>query len=73
MAKKEGAYELLTQLPVLYLILRAGAGVDVGVGQTMEFGIFDFFKVFSRVFGEGVMGRAGNRRCSVRISPDAGC
>jgi len=33
MAPEEGAYMLLTQLPVLYLILRAGAGVEAGVGR----------------------------------------
>jgi len=35
-AKKEGAYKLLTQLPVLHLILKEGAGVDAGVGQAYE-------------------------------------
>ena len=32
-AKEEGAYMLLTKLPVRFLILREGAGVDVGVGR----------------------------------------
>ncbi len=40
MAKEEGAYDLLTQLPVLYLILRYGAGVDAGVGRA--YGVRDF-------------------------------
>ena len=31
---------LLTQLPVLYLILKKGAGVDAGVGQA--YGVRDF-------------------------------
>jgi len=31
---------LLTQLPALYLILREGAGVDVGVGRA--YGLWDF-------------------------------
>ena len=30
-------------------------------GEPMEFGIFDFYKVFSRAFGEGVMGQRGLR------------
>ena len=33
MAKEEGAYMPTVQLPVLYLILREGAGVDAGVGR----------------------------------------
>jgi len=36
--KEEGAYKLLTQLPVLYLILRAGAGVDAGGDLEWEVG-----------------------------------
>jgi len=40
MAKEEDAYELLTQLPVLYLILREEAGVDAGVGRA--YGVLDF-------------------------------
>jgi len=43
MAEEAGAYKLLTKLPVLYLILRAGAG----------------YKVFSRAFGEKGNGAAG--------------
>ena len=38
--KEEDAYMLLTQLPVLYLILRTGAGVDAGVGRAC--GVWDF-------------------------------
>ena len=30
-------------------------------GEPMEFGIFDFHKVFSRTFGVGVMGQRGLR------------
>ena len=30
-------------------------------GEPMEFGIFDFYKVFSRAFGEGGMGQVGVR------------
>ena len=42
-------------------------------GEPMECGIFDFYELLSRAVAEGVMERAGNRRCSVRISPYAGC
>ena len=28
-------------------------------GEPMEFGIFDFYKVFSRAFGEGGIGQQG--------------
>jgi len=31
------------------------------LGEPMECGIFDFYKVFSRAFGEGGMGRVGLR------------
>ena len=40
MAEEEGAHKLLTQLPVLYLIPREGAGVDAGVGRA--YGVRDF-------------------------------
>jgi len=40
MAEEAGAYKLLTKLPVLYLILRAGAGVDAGIGRA--YGVLDF-------------------------------
>ena len=39
-AKEEGAYKLLIQLPVLYLILLEGAGVDAGAGRA--YGVRDF-------------------------------
>jgi len=47
MAEEEGAYKLLTQLPVLYLILRKGAGVDAGIGRA--YGVRDFL-LFLSVF-----------------------
>ena len=50
MAKEEGAHMLLTQLPVLYHIFRGGAGVAAGVGRAYE--VSDFYKVFSKAFGE---------------------
>ena len=60
MAKEEGAYKPLTQLPVLYLILRKGAGVDARVGRAYRVRDF-FYKVFSRAFVKGVMGQRGLR------------
>jgi len=47
MAKEEGAYKLLTQLPVMYLILREGTGVDARVGRA--YGVLDFL-LFQGVF-----------------------
>ena len=47
------------QLPVLYPILREGAGVDARVGRTYGVRDFWYFKVFSRAFGEGGNGAAG--------------
>jgi len=40
MAKEESAYNAADQLPVLYLILLRGTGVDAGVGQA--YGVRDF-------------------------------
>jgi hypothetical protein len=48
------------ELPALYLLLRAVAGVDAGIGKPMECGIFDFYKVFSRAFGEEDNGAGGS-------------
>jgi len=58
MAKEEGAYMLLTQLPVLYLTSEKGLELMRESGEPIEFGIFDFYKVFSRAFGEGGNGAA---------------
>ena len=55
---EEDALQALTQLPILYLIIREGAGVDAESGEPMEFGIFDFYKVFSRAFIEEGNGAA---------------
>ena len=56
MAKEEGAYMLLTQLPVLYIILRAGAGVDAGVGRAYGVRDFYFSRYFQGLLERGVMG-----------------
>ncbi len=47
------------QLPGLSLIFRAGAGADAGAGRAYGLGIFDFYKVFSRAFGEEEDGAEG--------------
>jgi heterodisulfide reductase subunit B len=52
MAKEEGAYMLLTNCPSCILSLEKGLELMRESGEPMEFGIFDFYKVFSRAFGE---------------------
>ncbi|MBC2700673.1 MAG: hypothetical protein HF976_04540 [ANME-2 cluster archaeon] len=59
MAKEEGAYLLLTQLPVLSLTSERGLELIRESGEPMKFGIFDFYKVFSRAFCEEGDGAAG--------------
>jgi hypothetical protein len=60
MAKEEGAYMLLTQLPVLYLTSEKGLELMRESGEPMEFGILDYSKVFSRAFGERGNGASGD-------------
>jgi len=61
MAEEQGANKLLTNCPpALYLIFRAGAGVDAGVGRAYGVRDFDFYKVFSRAFGEEEDGAGGS-------------
>ncbi|MCD4842854.1 MAG: hypothetical protein K8R08_12785 [Methanosarcinales archaeon] len=38
-------------------------------GEPMEFGIFDFYRVFSRALGEGGMGQRGLRMEARGMSP----
>ena len=59
MAKEEGAYMLLTNCPSCILSLEKGLELMRELGEPMEFGIFDFSKVFSRACGEGGNGAAG--------------
>ena len=59
-SKGRGCQQAADQMPVLYLILRAGADVDAGVWQAIGCGIFDFYKVFSRAFGEEEDGAVGS-------------
>ena len=53
MAKEEGAHDLLTNCPPCTLSLKQGLGLRREAGEPMECGIFDFYKVLSRAFGEG--------------------
>ena len=52
MAEEEGAYMLLTNCPSCILSLEKGLELMRESGEPVEFGIFDFYKVFSRAFGE---------------------
>jgi len=59
MAKEEDAYKLLTNCPFCILSFKMGLELKRKSGEPMEFGIFNFYKVFSRAFGEGGNGTAG--------------
>ena len=59
MAKEEGAYKLLTNCPSCILSLEKGLELMRESGEPMEFGIFDFYKVFSRACGKKGNGAAG--------------
>ena len=59
MAKEENAYMLLTNCPSRILSIKKGLELMRESGEPMEFGIFDFYKVFSRDFGEEGNGAAG--------------
>ena len=50
--KGTGCVHAANELPALYLILGAGVEVIWESGEPVECGIFDFYKVFSRAFGE---------------------
>ena len=60
MAKEEGAYMLLPNCPFCILSLEQGLELMQESGEPMEWGIFDFYKVFSRVFGEEEDGVGGS-------------
>ena len=66
-AKEQGANKLLTNCPPCILFLEQGLELVRELGEPMECGIFDFYKVFSRAFGEeedGVGGvRVGSEGC----------
>jgi len=59
-AKEEGAYMLLTNCPFCILSFEMGLELMQDSGEPMEFGIFDFYKMFSRAFGEEEDGVGGN-------------
>ena len=52
MAKEQGANKLLTNFPPCILFLEQGRELMREAGEPMKCGIFDFYKVFSRAFGE---------------------
>jgi len=60
MAKEEGTYMLLTNCPPCILSLEQGLVLMRESGEPMEFGIFDFYKVFSKAFGEEEDGVGGS-------------
>ena len=51
---------LLTNCPSCILFLEQGLELIRKSGEPIECGIFDFYKVFSRVFGEGEDGTGGS-------------
>ena len=56
---EEDALRALTNCPFCILSSEKGLELIRESGEPMEFGIFDFSKVFSRAFGEGGNGAAG--------------
>ena len=60
MAKEQGAYMLLTNCPPCTLFLEQGLELMRESGGPMECGIFDFYEVFSRAFGEEEDGAGGS-------------
>ena len=50
--KETGCQQAADELPALYLILEQELELMREPGEPMECGIFDFYKVFSRAFGE---------------------
>ena len=72
-AKEQGANKLLTNCPPCILFLEQGLELMRELGEPMEFGIFDFYKVFSKAFGEeeGWAGGSWNGRWGVSLTtPD---
>jgi len=59
-AKEEGVDGLLTNCPFCILSFERGLELMRESGEPMEFGIFDFYKVFSRAFGEEEDGAGGS-------------
>jgi len=59
MVKEQGANKLLTNCPPCILSVEQGLELMRKSGEPVECGIFDFYKVFSRAFGEGEEGVGG--------------
>ena len=57
--KGTGCVQMLTNCPPCILFLEQGLELMRESGEPMECGIFDFYKVFSRAFGEEEDGAAG--------------
>ena len=61
MPKEQGANKLLMNCPPCILFLEQRLELRREAGEPMECGIFDFYKVFSRAFGEEGDGAGGVR------------
>ena len=61
MAEEQGAYKLLTNCPPCILFLEQGLELMQEASEPMGCGIFDFYKVFPRAFGERKDGVGGVR------------
>ena len=68
-AKEQGANKLLTNCPPCILSLKQGRELMRETGESVECGIFDFCKVFSRAFGEEVDGAGGSLSGRWGMSP----
>jgi len=60
MAKKQGVNKLLTNRLPCILFLEQVRELMRESGEPMEFGIFDFYKVLSKAFGEEGNGAGGS-------------
>ena len=70
MAKEQGTNKLLANCPSCILSLEQRLELMPESGEPMEFGIFDFYKVLSRAFGEEEEdGAAGNWNGSLPCHP----
>ena len=58
MVEEEGAHDLLTNCPPCILFLEQGLELMPESGEPVECGIFDFYEVFSKAFGEEGNGAA---------------
>jgi len=54
-----GCVQALTNCPSCIISFEMGLELMWESGESMEFGFFDFYKVFSRAFGEEGNGAAG--------------